>query len=163
MIGGMDDVPAEGRLRQPLPAGYRLSADPGQLDLELVHHWLATDAYWAIGRPADCTRRAFDGSVAVGIYHGGRQVAVARLVTDRATFVWLCDVYVDRAHRGLGLGRCLAGWATDWAGRHGVRKVRLATADAHGVYAAAGFVPLADPGAWMEFVHEPASPASPPT
>ncbi|MFI6267812.1 GNAT family N-acetyltransferase [Micromonospora zamorensis] len=131
--------------------GYLLSTDPALLDLGLVHHWLSTDAYWALGRDRDTVDRAFAGSVPFGVYRpeDGRQVAVARVVTDRATFAWLCDVYVDRAARGRGLGGWLAGAARDHLDELGVRRILLATNDAHQVYARVGFTPLDVPERWM--------------
>ncbi|MEU4477032.1 GNAT family N-acetyltransferase [Micromonospora sp. NPDC023966] len=132
--------------------GYLLSTDPDRLDLDRVHHWLSTDAYWALGRDRDTVGRAFAGSIGFGVYRpgDGRQVAVARVVTDRATFAWLCDVYVDPAERGRGLGTWLAGAARDHLAEWGVRRLLLATADAHGVYAKLGFTPV-EPGRWMEY------------
>ncbi|WP_089154931.1 GNAT family N-acetyltransferase [Micromonospora sp. NBS 11-29] len=125
--------------------GYQLSTDPARLDLPRVHTWLATDAYWALGRDRETVERAFAGSIGFGVYRpgDGRQVAVARVVTDRATFAWLCDVYVDRAERGRGLGTWLAGGVRDALAELGVRRIVLATLDAHGVYAKIGFQPLA--------------------
>ncbi|MEU8259351.1 GNAT family N-acetyltransferase [Micromonospora sp. NPDC048999] len=132
------------------PDGYQLSTDPARLDLDRVHRWLATDAYWAIGRERATVGRAFAGSIGFGVYRpgDGQQVAVARVVTDRATFAWLCDVYVDRAERGRGLGTWLAGAVRDHLAELGVRRIVLSTADAHGVYAKVGFTPV-EPDRWM--------------
>ncbi|MGC4804821.1 GNAT family N-acetyltransferase [Micromonospora sp. DT233] len=132
--------------------GHLLSTDAARLDLDLVHHWLSTDAYWALGRDRDTLDRAFAGSLPFGVYRpgDGRQVAVARVVTDGATFAWLCDVYVDRAARGCGLGTWLAGAARDHLAELGVRRILLATADAHAVYAKVGFTPV-EPGTWMAY------------
>ncbi|MDG4831582.1 GNAT family N-acetyltransferase [Solwaraspora sp. WMMD1047] len=124
--------------------------------MERVAHWIGTDAYWARGRTREVVERSFAGSVPVGLYApDGRQVAVARVVSDRATFVWLCDVYVDRDHRGRGLGTRLAAWSVEWAQRHGIKRVVLATLDAHEVYAKAGFAPLGYPERWMEIDTRP--------
>ncbi|GGM21505.1 MULTISPECIES: GNAT family N-acetyltransferase [Micromonospora] len=132
--------------------GYLFSADPQRIDLDLVHRWLSTDAYWALGRDRDLVERAFAGSLGFGVYRPGdhRQVAVARVVTDHATFAWLCDVYVDRAERGRGLGSWLAGAVRDHLSDLGVRRIVLATLDAHGVYAKLGFDPV-NPAHWMEY------------
>ncbi|MGN9763642.1 GNAT family N-acetyltransferase [Micromonospora sp. SD12] len=132
--------------------GYLLSTDPDRIDLGLVHHWLSTDAYWAIGRDRETVARAFAGSVPFGVYRAGdgRQVAVARVVTDGATFGWLCDVYVDPGERGRGLGTWLAGAVRDHLAALGVRRILLATADAHAVYAKVGFAPMTDPHRWMQ-------------
>ncbi|WP_307873044.1 GNAT family N-acetyltransferase [Paractinoplanes ovalisporus] len=135
---------------------YRLSEDPDDLDLDRVVRWISTDAYWAKGRTREVIERSFANSFPVGLFaHDGTQAAVARIVSDRATFVWLCDVYVDRDHRGRGLGTTLANWAVDWAQRQGVKRVVLATVDAHGVYAKAGFTPVGHPERWMEIDTRP--------
>jgi len=135
---------------------YRLSEDPSDLDMDRVVQWISTDAYWAKGRTREVVERSFANSVPVGVYTADmRQVAVARIVSDRATFIWFCDVYVDRDHRGRGLGALLATWATEWAERHGVKRLVLATLDAHRVYAKAGFVPVGHPERWMEIDTRP--------
>ncbi|WDZ86352.1 GNAT family N-acetyltransferase [Micromonospora cathayae] len=132
--------------------GYQLSTDPTRLDLDLVHRWLSTDAYWAMGRDRELVVRAFAGSIGYGVYRpgDGGQVGVARVVTDRATFGWLCDVYVDPAERGRGLGTWLADAVRDHLADLGVRRILLATNDAHDVYAKAGFTPLPEPARWMQ-------------
>jgi len=135
---------------------YRLSEDPADLDLERVVRWITTDAYWAKGRTREIVERSFANSVPMGLYApDGQQVAVARIVSDRATFVWLCDVYVDRDHRGRGLGTIIANWSAEWAERQGIKRVVLATLDAHGVYAKAGFAPMRHPERWMEIDTRP--------
>ncbi|MGK5737356.1 GNAT family N-acetyltransferase [Micromonospora sp. URMC 103] len=136
--------------------GYLLTTDPGRLDLARVHHWLSTDAYWAIGRERETVEHSFAGSIPFGVYRpgDGRQVAVARVVTDRATFAWLCDVYVDPAERGRGLGTWLAASVRDHLADLGVRRIVLATNDAHGVYAKVGFTPV-HPERWMELDERP--------
>ncbi|KPI31580.1 GCN5-related N-acetyltransferase [Actinobacteria bacterium OV450] len=134
-----------------LPDGYELSTDPARLDAELIHRWLSQDAYWALGRSREKQDRAIADSVNFGVYDSasGAQIAYARVVTDRSTFAWLCDVYVDPAARGKGLGTSLAAAVRDHLAPYGLRRVLLATADAHGVYAKAGFAPMAHPAKWM--------------
>ena len=133
------------------PAGFEISTDPARLDPGLIHRWLSEDSYWARGRPRDTQDRAVAGSLNFGLYRAdsGVQVGYARVVTDRATFGWLCDVYIDRAVRGQGLGTALATAVRDHLAPFGLRRLLLATADAHGVYAKLGFEPLAEPGKWM--------------
>ncbi|TCB92800.1 GNAT family N-acetyltransferase [Micromonospora zingiberis] len=132
--------------------GYTISTDPDRLDLDRVHHWLCTDAYWALGRDRETVTRAFAGSIGFGVYRpvDGRQVAVGRVITDQATFGYLCDVYVDRTERGRGLGTWLAGAVRDHLTTLGVRRILLATLDAHGVYQKIGFTPVTAEQ-WMEF------------
>lgn len=134
-----------------VPDGYEISTDPARIDPALVHRWLSEDAYWALGRAREVQDRAIASSVNFGVYAtgSGAQVGYARVVTDLATFAWLCDVYVAREARGLGLGTALAGAVRDHLTSHGVRRTLLATADAHGVYAKVGFVPLEAPEKWM--------------
>jgi GNAT superfamily N-acetyltransferase len=135
---------------------YRLSEDPGDLDLDRIVRWITTDAYWAVGRTREVIERSFANSVPMGLYtFDAQQAAVARIVSDRATFVWLCDVYVDPEHRGRGLGTRIAHWAIDWAARHDVKRIVLGTLDAHEVYARAGFVPVEHPERWMEIDTRP--------
>ncbi|MFI2616556.1 GNAT family N-acetyltransferase [Streptomyces sp. NPDC018584] len=130
---------------------YEISADPARVDAARVHQWLSTDAYWALGRSRAKQDAAIAGSLNFGAYDGssGEQVAYARVVTDRATFAWLCDVYVAPAARGSGLGTALVDAVRAHLEPFGLRRVLLATADAHGVYEKVGFKPLDDPGAWM--------------
>lgn len=132
--------------------GYELSTDPQRIDADRVHRWLSTDAYWALGRPRDVIAKAVVGSTVFGVYRAAdrAQVAFARVVTDGATFAWLCDVYVDRPERGKGIGTWMVGAARDELSSRGVRRILLATADAHGVYARLGFTPLVEPDRWME-------------
>ncbi len=130
--------------------GYVASDDPTRLDVERVWRWLAEDAYWAIGRPRDVVERSLAGSLNLGAYAGDELVGFCRWVTDRATFAWLCDVYVHPAHRGSGLGTWLVGVAVHHPDVRRIRRQLLATADAHALYARLGFSPLAAPERWME-------------
>ncbi len=127
-----------------------VTTDPAALDLHLVHHWLSTDSYWAQGRSLEKVRAAFAGSVPFsGLLPDGRQVGVARLVTDRATFAWLADVYVDRDHRGQGISHQLVQAVLAEAEPWGLSRVVLATGDAQGLYAAHGFSMLEGSERWM--------------
>ncbi|MFC4030186.1 GNAT family N-acetyltransferase [Streptomyces polygonati] len=133
---------------------YEISTDPARLDIPRVHGWLSTDAYWALGRPLATQQAAIAQSLNFGAYHPttGEQHAYARVVTDLTTFAWLCDVYVAPAARGNGLGTRLVTAVRDHLTPYGVRRILLATADAHGVYAKIGFEPLAEPDKWMALV-----------
>jgi GNAT superfamily N-acetyltransferase len=128
-----------------------------------VHTWLSKDAYWAMGRPREKQDRAIATSLNFGVYEAaddaavddeaasGAQVGYARVVTDESTFAWLCDVYIAPEARGKGLGTALVAAVRDHLAPFGLRRILLATADAHGVYAKVGFEPLALPEKWMAF------------
>ncbi|MFE1883177.1 GNAT family N-acetyltransferase [Streptomyces diastatochromogenes] len=138
-----------------LPDGYEFSADTSRVDVDRVHGWLSTDAYWAIGRPREKHERAMASSINFGVYAtaSGEQVAYARVVTDRAMFAWLADVYVDPSVRGTGVGTAFVGRIRDHLRPFGLRRILLATEDAHGVYEKLGFRSLDRPDQWM--VHLP--------
>lgn len=135
--------------------GVEVSTDDARLDVDLVHRWLSEDAYWAVGRSRAAVEQSLRYSVNVGAYDaedGGRQVGFLRIVTDRATFAWVCDVYVDPGARGRAVGKALVAECERLLTSYGVGRALLATADAHGLYARHGFVPLAeaqDIGRWM--------------
>jgi GNAT superfamily N-acetyltransferase len=129
--------------------GYLLRDDG--LDVDLIHRWLSEDSYWAAGRPRETVARSLRHSYCLGAFTDeGRQVGVARSVTDWATFAWIADVYIDPGHRGRGLGRWLVGELRDRLEEAGIGRLVLATKDAHGIYAALGFAPLLRPERWME-------------
>ena len=119
-----------------------ISTDPSLVDVALVHKWLSTDAYWALGRPREVVERSVADSLNVGAYDDGVQVGYARVVTDRATFGWVCDVYVDPSRRGAVIGSRLVSSVLAELSPLGLQRVMLATADAHALYAAHGFEPL---------------------
>ncbi|KRD14957.1 MULTISPECIES: GNAT family N-acetyltransferase [unclassified Streptomyces] len=143
-------------LTPPLAEGYEISTDPARVDAERVHRWLSTDAYWAVGREREKQDRAITGSLNFGVYDttSGEQVAYARVVTDLATFAWLCDVYVDRAARGRGIGTALVAAVRDHLRPLGLRRVLLATQDAHEVYRQVGFEALEKPDRWMALIFD---------
>ena len=135
--------------------GYEIDHDTERLDIDLVHRWLSTDAFWALGRSLETVRRSIVGSTNFGVYdESGKQVAFARVVSDLATFAWLCDVYVDPRHRGLGIGTWLTATIRDYLAPYQLKRVLLSTKDAHEVYARAGFVKFPDPERlmYMSFV-----------
>lgn len=135
--------------------GLLLSDDETLLDLPTIHRWLSFESYWANGRDFDTVEKAFVFSYSLGVYEGSRQVAVARIVSDCATFAWLCDVFVDEEFRGRGIGTWLAKSSVEWAEKNGIQRIILATRDAHEVYARAGFEPLKSPERWMAIDKRP--------
>jgi len=128
---------------------YSITTDPAAVDLDAVHSAIAA-SYWAEGIPRDLMRRAIDGSLPFSLFQGARQVGFARVVTDRATFAYLADVYVLEALRGRGLGRWLIETVMAHPDLQGLRRFSLATRDAHGLYARFGFTPLQRPELHME-------------
>ena len=126
-----------------------LSFDLDRFQFERVHAWLSS-SYWTPGIERPLVERAFAHSLAVGAYApNGEQVACARLVTDRTSFGYLADVFVQEAFRGRGLGRAMTRALLEHPDTRGLRRIMLATRDAHGVYASCGFQPLEDAAPFM--------------
>ena len=128
----------------------RLSTDPADVDVDVVAAFLHDEAYWSLGRPRPVVVAALAASRCFTLVDGDRMVAFARVVTDGATFGWVCDLFVVASHRGRGLGHRLVDAIVTDPELAAMKRLLLATADAHGVYADAGFVPLGDPERWME-------------
>jgi GNAT superfamily N-acetyltransferase len=131
--------------------GDTISDDPARFDLQRAHRWIAGESYWAQGIPLATFTKACANSLTIGVYGmDGDMVAMARIVTDRATFGWLCDVFVDEAGRGRGLGKRIMAYVKAHPDLQGFRRMHLATRDAHGLYEQFGFGPLTDADRWME-------------
>jgi GNAT superfamily N-acetyltransferase len=122
---------------------FEISTDPGRLDLDAVHAYL-TRSYWAAGVPMDVVRRSIERSIVFGVYRGTQQVGFARVISDEATFAWLCDVFVLEEFQGQGLGKWLMECIVADPRLQGLRRFMLATRDAHGLYAQYGFTPVPD-------------------
>ena len=134
---------------------YEISRDPSRLDLDLIHRFLSEEAYWSPGVPREVVERAVANSLCFAAYTSeGAQVAFARLVTDRATFAYLSDVFVLAPHRGKGISKLLMTAIVADPELRGMRRWMLATRDAHALYAQFGFKPLANPPRFMER-HDP--------
>lgn len=131
--------------------GYEIDTDPGRIDVDVVHAYL-TRSYWARGIPRGTVERSLPGSLVWGIYQGGVQVGFARVITDKATFAYLCDVFVLEEHQGRGLGPWLMATIMRHPDLQGLRRFVLATRDAHGLYEKVGFQRLAAPERFMEIV-----------
>jgi len=132
------------------PGGYWLSDDPALLNVAQLHAWMSHEAYWARGRSYETMARAIEYSLSVGLYApDGTMAGYARLVTDRATFAWLCDVFVDDAHRGQGLGSFLV---AQTVGHPDVAEVRqyLKADPGRSLYRRFGYVDLTAAERWME-------------
>lgn len=133
------------------PTQFRISTDPAQLDVAAIHRYLAEDSYWAKNIPLETVTRALANSLNFGLYApDGQQAGFARVVTDRATFAWLCDVFVLPAYRGYGLSKWLMGVVWAHPELQGLRRQLLATLDAHTLYQQFGFQELAFPERYLE-------------
>ena len=130
---------------------YSISTDPGLLDRPLIHAFLSR-SYWAGGIPRETVDRSIENALCFGVYEGTSQVGFARVVTDRATFAYLADVFVLESHRGRGLAVWLMEAIRSHPDLQGLRRWILMTRDAHGLYEKSGFRTIQDPGRCMEIV-----------
>lgn len=131
--------------------GFTVSNDPTRLDAGAIHAFLTT-SYWAEGIPRETVERSLRGSLCFGLYEGDRQVGLARVITDGATFGYLCDVYVLPELRGRGLGMWLMECVMAHPDLQGLRRFSLVTRDAHELYRPFGFQELRSPEGHMEIV-----------
>jgi GNAT superfamily N-acetyltransferase len=129
--------------------GYLFSSDKARLQVPVIHGFL-TECYWARGIPEETVRRSIAHSLCFGVYAGDEQVGFARVITDRATFAYLGDVFVVEAHRGRGLAERLMRVILAHPDLQGLRRFLLGTRDAHALYAKVGFARVAQPQIWME-------------
>lgn len=133
------------------PSGFTISTAASQLDVKAIHRYLSEDSYWAKGIPYATVERAIANSLNFGLYvPDGRLAGFARIITDYATFAWLCDVFVLPEFRGQGLSKWLMEVVWAHPGLQGLRRRILATLDAHGLYTQFGFAPLAAPDRFLE-------------
>ncbi len=137
-------------MRVDRPDGYWVSDDPSLIDVLRVHGWISRESYWAAGQPYEVTARSLQYSLSLGLFSPEDVlIGFARLVTDRATFAWLCDVFVDAAYRDRGLGTFLVEVAAGHPGVSGVRQVLMAQ-PGRSLYRRVGFDKLVSPERWME-------------
>jgi GNAT superfamily N-acetyltransferase len=135
-----------------MPPLYEISSDPSRLDVDMIHAFLR-NSYWARNIPHDVVEKSIRNSLCFGAFTGGRQVGFARAITDRAVFAYLADVFVLPEHRGRGVGRLLVQSILDHPDLQGLRRLLLATKDAHGLYATFGFEPLQETKNYMTIRH----------
>ena len=129
--------------------GYTISDDPARLDQAAIYAYLR-QSYWAKSRLPHTQELANRNSLCLGLYMGAEQIGFARVVTDYATFAYLCDVYVEQAHQSRGLGKWLMQVVHEYPRLLGLRRWALATLDAHALYVQFGWTPLANTDRWME-------------
>jgi GNAT superfamily N-acetyltransferase len=130
---------------------YSISTDKTKLDVGMIHHFLYTTAYWAVGRPMSVVRKTIENSLCFGLYNGETQVGFTRIVTDYATFGWMCDVFILPSHRGRGLGKWLVECVVAHPDVKGLRRILLSSRDTQDLYEKyGGFHSLHYPANWME-------------
>ncbi len=128
---------------------FLVSTDPARLDAPAIHAYLRI-SYWAEEIPLDVVRRSLEHSLCFGLYEGSRQIGLARVISDYTTFAYLCDVYVLPERQGQGLGKWLMECVMSHPSLQGLRRLMLATSDAHGLYRRFGFTEPAAPDRLME-------------
>lgn len=137
------------------PDGFVADDDAARVDLDVIHGFLST-SYWSPGVPREVLARSVANSLNLGVYLEDAQVGYARAVTDRATFAWIADVFVLPDYRGHGLGRFVVSTLLEHPELKGLRRVMLATADAHELYQSYGFAQLANPDRYLAVTVDPA-------
>ena len=130
-----------------------VSDDPARIDRARVHDFISRESYWAKGIPRDVMDRAIDNSLCFGLYRGAAQLGFARVVTDRSTFAYLCDVFLEDGARGTGFGKWLVECIVAHPDLQGLRRFSLMTRDAHELYRRFGFKPLPDATRYLEIHH----------
>jgi GNAT superfamily N-acetyltransferase len=137
-------------IREKQIDGFLFSDDKSKLQVNVIHHYLSAESYWAQNVPYDRVVKSIEGSVCFGIYHEGKQVGYARVITDKATFGYMADVFVLKEFRGRGLSKQLIQFMMDDPEFKKLRRFMLATRDAHELYEKFGFTPLSTPERFME-------------
>ena len=129
---------------------YTISTDKSRLDVAMIHRYLSEESYWAQDIPRDLVERAIENSICFGAYDADRQIGFARVVTDRAAFAYIGDVFVLDSHRGRGVSKQLMQAIRDHPDLQRLRRWHLLTRDAHALYRQFGFQELAKPEWHME-------------
>ena len=132
---------------------YFITTDKEKFDIDVIHSFLAK-SYWAEGIPKETIQRSIDGSLCFGVFENDKQIGFARMITDQATFAYLADVFILEEHQGRGLSKWLMEVIMSHPGLQGLRRIMLATRDAHGLYEKFGFIPLTNVDRWMQ-IHDP--------
>jgi len=133
-----------------LKKGFSISTDRSLLDINVIYNFLGQESYWAKNIPPEKVSRSIENSMCFGVYKSGRQIGFARVITDKATFAYLADVFIIDEFRGLGLSKWLVQTILAHPDLQTLRRWVLATSDAHGLYKQFGFSPLAKPEVWMD-------------
>lgn len=130
--------------------GYKISCDKREMNLSVIHGYISR-SYWASGIPLEIMSRAINNSLCFGVFlESGEQVGFSRMITDKATFAYLADVFILETHQGKGLSKWLMKTIIEHPELQGLRRIALATRDAHGLYEQFGFKALNSPQVFME-------------
>jgi len=132
---------------------FTISIDKARFDIEMIHGFLSS-CYWAEGISRKVVQKSIDNSLCFGVFEGNKQIGFARVITDRATYAYIGDVFILESHRGRGLGKKLMRAIMEHPELQGLRRWSLVTRDAHGLYEPFGFTALANPQRYMER-HDP--------
>ena len=133
--------------------GFAITTETSFFNVEFIHAFLSK-SYWAENIPLETVQQSIDNSLCFGVFHLGRQIGFARVITDKTTFGYLADVFIDEAYRGQGLSKWLMEEIMAYPDLQGLRRMMLATRDAHGLYAKFGFTAITNPERWMQ-IHQP--------
>ncbi|WP_316829552.1 GNAT family N-acetyltransferase [Pedobacter aquatilis] len=134
--------------------GFIFSDNKALIKTESVHHYLSESSYWAKNIPFETVKKSIENSLCFGIYKDNEQVGFARWVTDKATFAYLCDVYIEEHFRGQGLSKKLMSFMIFHPDLQGLRRYQLTTLDAHKLYSQFGFSAINNPERQMAIVIE---------
>lgn len=129
---------------------FSISTDKSRLDIDSIHEFLSTKAYWCLNIPKEKVQTAIENSLCFGVYEAGKQVGFARVITDFSTIAYLGDVYILEEYRGKGLSKWLMETIMNHEGLQELRRWILLTGDAHELYRQYGWTNIADPTKWME-------------
>ena len=129
---------------------FEIDTDRSRLQVDVIHAFLRDESYWARERTLEQTKTAIENSICFGLYLGERQIGFARVVSDKATFAYVGDVFVIEEFRGRGLSKWLMQVIVEHPELQGLRRWVLATRDAHGLYRQFDFAELRFPERWME-------------
>ena len=128
--------------------GFTISTEKEKLDIDVIHSFL-NRTYWAEGISKEIISRSIEGSLCFGVFENNKQVGFARMITDKATFAYLADVFIIEEYRGRGLSKWLMEVIMSYPDLQGLRRMILVTKDAHGLYRQFGFTPLINVDRWM--------------
>ena len=129
---------------------YSISTEKQLLDIEMIHDFLSTKAYWSLQIPKETVIRSIEHSLCFGVYKDSEQVGFARVISDYSTIAYLGDVFILESHRGKGLSKLLMKAIMNHVKLQGLRRWILLTGDAHGLYKKFGWKELADSTVWLE-------------